>query len=110
MTKHTPPPWHFVGDFGFNARIVKDTPDRLPRRKTLADSIDNEADGRLMAAAPELLEACQNALRGFESLREYLQTCAVKSPHGLPLTLRDRLEIENALIETIASATGDQSP
>lgn len=71
MSKHTPGPWHVmraakpdnVG--GYDCAVV--TPDRL----ILAEAFERpsrdvtfpaEANARLIAAAPELLEVCKDAL------------------------------------------------
>ncbi len=45
MSKHTPGPWRLEGTFIFDER-----------------GLQNEANARLIAAAPGLLEVCRNAL------------------------------------------------
>ena len=70
-TKHTPAPWEYNGD-GF---IVHSRGDIC--------SIDNgnEANARLIAAAPELLAACRKSLPFLRGLRDGLQ---VASPNHDP--------------------------
>lgn len=61
--KHTPGPWALTGwtagdDFGWSIRIA-DAPYRLEVSAWCAES---EADARLIAAAPDLLEALEAVL------------------------------------------------
>jgi hypothetical protein len=57
MAKHTPGPWHV--EQGINDYDILVTPDgRAPAR--LAGYVEREADARLIAAAPELLEALRH--------------------------------------------------
>lgn len=65
--KHTPGPWR-IGDA---QNTVFGPPNGNPSPQTIAHLgvIDHEANGRLIAAAPELLEACKLA---YESLRTKL--------------------------------------
>lgn len=103
MSTSTPGPWTATasGDIAFSASAGF-TPVAWGNDSPLSSN-----DLRLIAAAPELLETLKAALRGFESFRNYLQTCTVKSPHGLPLKLRDKLSIEEEISNIIAKATGD---
>lgn len=50
--KHTPGPWKI-----WNGEIIEDA----PRAKTVCAEPDKKADARLIAAAPELLEALKEA-------------------------------------------------
>lgn len=67
MTKHTPGPWHHVMD-GFRITIGNKKTGRTttPHNYMVAEIPDNsfiaEANARLIAAAPELLEALEDIL------------------------------------------------
>jgi hypothetical protein len=66
-TKHTPGPWR-IGDAGmtvFGPKVegkLADIVAQLFRPKTTAESQIRKANARLIAAAPDLLEACRAGL------------------------------------------------
>jgi len=71
MSKHTPGPWKFVPHMK-DHRIFAVKKTKYHRTKTICDLYDNpqrpqefEANARLIAAAPELLYACKEALAGY---------------------------------------------
>ena len=89
---HTPGPWHV--DYQLQALhpfIVKRSDD-----SAIVKGISNAQDAALIAAAPELLEACQWALN---TLRD-----AVACPDGCPD------ELEAAMVAAIAKAEGKGGP
>lgn len=65
-TKHTPGPWT-VGDSGLSVlKMNQPDPDYLPRAQRVADvyqdqqfSEESRANAKLVAAAPDLLKACE---------------------------------------------------
>ena len=66
MTKHTPGPWEHSGRFVYR-RVDDDyrfevASAECARDATLAQSRKAEANARLIAAAPDLLEACYSML------------------------------------------------
>ena len=70
MSKHTPGPWEIQRDSGLHIYITQpsDTPNRVPGyyaeiRRFTTDSEQVEANARLIAAAPDLLEACEQLLK-----------------------------------------------
>lgn len=63
MTQHTPGPWR-VGDAG---HTVFGPPNGNPSPKTIASGL-SRPDARLIAAAPELLEAATLALAVLDQL------------------------------------------
>lgn len=72
-TKHTPGPWEYERR-GWEGQYIWGNDDRIPgpdKRRFIADvslAYDGaEANARLIAAAPELLEFAQLVLRGIES-------------------------------------------
>jgi hypothetical protein len=75
-TQHTPGPWHFDGQEFNDVReadgelvaVALHLRTRKPER-SLAEA---EANARLMAAAPDLLEACKAALSDYEP---YIEKC-----------------------------------
>lgn len=78
MSAHTPGPWE-AGLPGEADRITADDGTKYHRRRTVAwvathdayRDMNNEmaqGDARLIAAAPELLEACEEMLSAIESL------------------------------------------
>lgn len=62
-TKHTPGPWILTGNagqvYGLDSRKVSDC-------GNCAVNLENHANARLIAAAPELLGALKSALRALE--------------------------------------------
>lgn len=96
MSAHTPSPWTFVqsgtGDFPiWNVRIGTRGLITLP---ATAGMETMDADARLIAAAPELLEACKLIVSVFDALPP---TSAART---------ERLQI-NAARAAIAKATGE---
>ena len=63
MTKHTPGPWEVVREdeheWSIWYKYYVDG-EKRPRSSWLADSINSEADARLIAAAPDLIEALKS--------------------------------------------------
>lgn len=72
MTAHTPGPWVVASGYEIHDRETRfdDTGARIgstPNRIAIVDSVFNvEGDARLIAAAPELLAALDNALTAME--------------------------------------------
>lgn len=69
--KHTPKPWAFGFDDDEVSHVVY-APDNGVGTRYIATGIcqgndDGEADAKLIAAAPDLLEACQEFVRKVES-------------------------------------------
>lgn len=68
-TEHTPGPWQFeVNELG--TVIAKDgysIGSAFGSRAITGGDLPHEANGRLIAASPELLEACELALAAFDS-------------------------------------------
>lgn len=94
VEKHTPAPWswEYYPDFKHAIALASDKTDVLLVTSDINDQIYadvNEADARLIASAPELLEACSYALRwwvecGFDdewhpSIRRKLETAIAKA-------------------------------
>lgn len=92
MSKHTPGPWHMnmVSSKSWNVGIYEASGSEVAtvKVKSLVTSERRDADARLIAAAPDLLEA----LRGFVE-------------HG---TCFDEIDMAKARA-AIAKATGEQS-
>lgn len=70
MDKHTPGPWEIQRDSGLHIYITQpsDTPSRVPGyyaeiRRFTTDSEQVEANARLIAAAPNLFEALEYAIK-----------------------------------------------
>ena len=64
--KHTPGPWHLGQDRNYEAALVAENGETVARAAWTGGSgceleIDKAADARLIAAAPELLEALEAA-------------------------------------------------
>lgn len=58
MTEHTPGPW-VMRTWGSTSCVMTEGND------TIAINIENEADARLIAAAPEMLELLRECCQGF---------------------------------------------
>ena len=68
-TKHTPGPWMFTGISGVLYIVSKYNPYALIARVIFTPGLGKQCykNGQLMAAAPDLLEACKMALRYAQS-------------------------------------------
>lgn len=66
MSKHTPGPWHANPYVHASVHGFAVYADRICMDK-LADEIQSEANARLIAAAPELLEALKQAVNLLET-------------------------------------------
>jgi len=75
--EHTPGPWdakdwrvcHSIGgDIG----VICDTASNAKTR-----TLENRANARLISAAPELLEACEAMLDGYEAGKQIRELCRV---------------------------------
>lgn len=76
-TKHTPGPWKQESELGIGPQLLVKCNDALVARAT---SIE---DARLIAAAPELLEALQYALNRISFLEGFTEGKA--DPSNLPM-------------------------
>lgn len=67
-TKHTPGPWEAViYDGAFDQPLIKSDHVVIGRVHGMEDR-QHEANAKLIAAAPELLEACLNSFKTFHSI------------------------------------------
>ena len=64
MSKHTPGPWHTAGEQGVQIRSAKD---QIAKVWTMRGN-EWKANARLIAAAPDLLEALQDMVSDHASL------------------------------------------
>ena len=74
MSKHTPGPWQYSADFSEYDSIHTDFRLDAGDMEIIggcgccgSPTISSEADARLIAAAPELLEACESALNAMNN-------------------------------------------
>ena len=88
MTKHTPGPWEVVG-----GTIIQTADERrkwvaeVPAASSIHETfITDRANARLIAAAPELLEACEFALEELNDMT------SMQFAHGADKEARQRLE------------------
>ena len=110
MSKHTPGPWEVVDSFypsmkevagpSFNVKAVMWATDLTER-----DYQERLADLRLIAAAPELLEAATKALGALNAVHIQCDVACVVEPEG-EIYLRP---VIHALRQIIAKATGEQA-
>lgn len=76
MSKHTPGPWRIAENDGAYAYIKSGPgtnlmkPGQMVAKVWLQDADYNEANARLIAAAPELLEACKQLLTTLEEAEQ----------------------------------------
>ena len=94
MSKHTPGPWYV--EMGNDCRLVVDAQECVVAIVKSPDVDPDEwetANAKLIAAAPDLLEACKQAAR-------YIHVCGPK-----PLHVTDTL-VHDALAAAIAKAKG----
>ena len=66
MSKHTPGPWHTAGEQGVQIRGAKD---QIAKVWTMRGN-EWKANARLIAAAPDLLEALQDMVSDHASLSD----------------------------------------
>jgi len=92
-TQHTPGPWHAVTFDDGSARVIIREAD-IPGREesdaddTIADvlpGLDAPANARLIAAAPDLLAACREALNhtGYQRGRDLLEAAVARAEGSL---------------------------
>ncbi len=104
MSKHTPGPWHHTGR-EFND--VRDSDDELvavalhlrvgqPERSVQ----EAEANARLIAAAPELLEALKTAMQQLETDAIFMSLSGANGDHQAKAALIARAAIAKATGET----------
>lgn len=67
--KHTPGPWTYSEIEGFLGFYITQKAERIERQ--VATAGPNEADARLIAAAPDLLDALKFAYEHLESMNNY---------------------------------------
>lgn len=71
-TKHTPGPWLIYNSINLTEMLIaKLGPGNL---KTDIAIVEGRENARLIAAAPELLEACEHAIERLRKLDEYRKT------------------------------------
>jgi hypothetical protein len=104
MSKHTPGPWIIWADKNERLQVGPSTNYTVAELyRTPLDGQD--ANARLIAAAPELLEAATKALGALNALHIQCDVACVVEPEG-EIYLRP---VINALSQVIAKATGEQS-
>jgi len=82
MSKHTLGPWHTAGEQGVQIRSAKD---QIAKVWTMRGN-EWKANARLIAAAPELLEACKVALGiiGFGAEHDQISAAIAKATGEQP--------------------------
>jgi hypothetical protein len=98
--KHTKGPWLFCNDGGPDRNIWADTTIVATTEGHWVDCETADYNAYLIAAAPELLEACQEFVKHIKSLGTDTEKCRYLS---MALNCRAGELIENA----IAKATGE---
>jgi hypothetical protein len=101
MTKHSPEPWEFVR-MGHGVVAVWDAKDVVIHSHANArKNSKEEANAKLVAAAPDLLRACESllALPAIEVWRDYLR-------RGIGTATSDGKAVQAAL-NAIAKALGE---
>ena len=93
MSKHTPGPWHTAGEQGVQIRSAKD---QIAKVWTMRGN-EWKANARLIAAAPELLEALQS-----------IADCCDEEHAARDYASR-QAEIRGIARAAIAKATGEQA-
>ena len=96
MTKHDPGPWNFDGRFVGSGHSKSNICECRDHSGCWTDSVDAIANARLIAAAPELLDA----LQGFVSL--------LRAPSSPIRSRALAVEVEKGRA-LIAKATGEQA-
>jgi hypothetical protein len=73
--KHTPAPWLIEGNeiLTNKWKMICKLPDDFDRSK----DEEIKVNAYLISAAPELLEACKESLKGYEILKEYMEKVGV---------------------------------
>jgi hypothetical protein len=106
--KHTPGPWKIIAIDGCVSVYQKRIPDERIKMSYsydvvpwIAEDIKNPADARLIAAAPELLEALEE-IRNIEKSARNMEDDEIA-----PLLALERIRIKTR--DAIAKATDEQS-
>lgn len=86
MSKHTPGPWNVIEGVadGGGIAIGPDLEDVGPHALVTFNGGESEANARLIAAAPDLLEVLQDGYNRFETMRYVLQAIEAAG-HDLPM-------------------------
>ena len=81
-TKHTPGPWLFTGISGVLYIVSKYNPYALIARVIFTPGLGKQCykNSQLMAAAPDLLEACRCALADLEGFAQLLDIVDMDHP------------------------------
>lgn len=93
MSKHTPGPWYIGKNFGDQSRHIyaeqmvrdDDGDEWHPLIASVDDSerlVDYEANARLIAAAPDMWEACIAIANGYKHKGEELALAAITKVEG----------------------------
>lgn len=99
-TKHTPGPWRL--DLTGAVRAERITRVAVASGQDQLSDSEVKANLHLIAAAPDLLEACKNALKNLEELKDFVDPA---SKSIMALTREDR-ETYALLKDAIAKAEG----
>lgn len=70
MSKRTPGPWRYLQS-GIAGEFVVKSDTHPDLAIGIASGIDTEANARLIASAPELLEALEKLLISYQNLKEF---------------------------------------
>ena len=97
--QHTPGPWTILPNTPHFVRAMHPTEGMQPIATVYHFDGELAANARLIAAAPELLEACKKALMVITSIKEVLKS------DGMPSMLKIEKEIQQAISK--AEATHD---
>jgi hypothetical protein len=100
----TPGPWHYQENSDAYTHIVRDSADRYICGCSQDSGGNAERNARLIAAAPELLEACR-------AVKEYLGSLGRNNPDDPLLVLRKKFHgpLLAKLDPAIAKATGTRT-
>lgn len=99
---YTKGPWEFTGDFVNPTDGSKDAICQF-FYKDESDIPNKEANGRLIAAAPDLLEACEEAARFIAQCQKAIEA----NDLSLWPNEAQRLRVENSLWAAIDDAKGE---
>lgn len=122
MNNHTPGPWHWQGDSLTHRQFDIYAPGSAPQQHVCTvnnlsvdklrqrDAAQAEANARLIAAAPDLLDALRECISAMLSMRDQIEQMAgmfYDDDSAIAQACKDHNDADTCASAAIAKATGE---